>query len=105
MATQTQTQTETFVLQTKASVEPTSEQPTILQDPSVEEPPQPKWLYSKIISAGLSFFMAGVNDGSLGSLIPYVIRNYSIDTNMVSVLYVYHYRITLTFTIYYYTIH
>jgi hypothetical protein len=86
MSTQAQTQTETFILQTKAPVEPTSEQPTILQEPGIEEPPQPKWLYPKIISAGLSFFMAGVNDGSLGSLIPYVIRSYSIDTNMVSVL-------------------
>ncbi|OKP14233.1 Bypass of stop codon protein 6 [Penicillium subrubescens] len=87
MSTRTQTQTETIILQTKAPVEPTSEQPTILQEPEVEDPPQPKWLYPKIISAGLSFFMAGVNDGSLGSLIPYVIRSYSLDTNMISVLY------------------
>jgi hypothetical protein len=31
-------------------------------------------------------FVAGVNDGSLGSLIPYVIRTYDIGTNMVAVL-------------------
>jgi hypothetical protein len=40
----------------------------------------------KIISAGVSFFVAGINDGSLGSLIPYVIRTYGIGTNMVAVL-------------------
>ncbi|KAF3398037.1 Bypass of stop codon protein 6 [Penicillium rolfsii] len=85
MSTQTQTQTESFILPTRAPDRPASEQPTILRE--LEEPPQPKWLYPKIISAGLSFFMAGVNDGSLGSLIPYVTRSYSIDTNMVSVLY------------------
>jgi fucose permease len=43
-------------------------------------------MYAKILSAGLSFFVAGVNDGSLGSLIPYVIRTYDIGTNMVAVL-------------------
>jgi hypothetical protein len=86
MVTQTQTQTESFVLQTKPPAEPTSEEPTILREPEVEEPPQPKWLYPKLLSAGVSFFMAGINDGSLGSLIPYIIRSYAIDTNMVAIL-------------------
>ncbi|KXX79335.1 Bypass of stop codon protein 6 [Madurella mycetomatis] len=41
----------------------------------------------KLISSGFSFFVAGVNDGSLGALIPYVIRSYGITTAVVSVLY------------------
>ncbi|OJJ98600.1 hypothetical protein ASPACDRAFT_44233 [Aspergillus aculeatus ATCC 16872] len=57
------------------------------------EPPEPsiadkRWLYAKILSAGFSFFVAGVNDGSLGSLIPYVIRSYHVSTNLVVVVYV-----------------
>jgi hypothetical protein len=43
-------------------------------------------MYPKILSAGLSFFVAGVNDGSLGSILPYVIRSYDINTDMVAVL-------------------
>lgn len=42
--------------------------------------------YLKLISAGYSFFCAGVNDGSLGPLIPYVLRSYNISTNLVSVV-------------------
>ncbi|EKG11611.1 Major facilitator superfamily [Macrophomina phaseolina MS6] len=41
----------------------------------------------KLISAGFSFFVAGVNDSSLGALIPYLIRSYGINTAMVSVIY------------------
>lgn len=41
----------------------------------------------KLISAGYSFFVAGVNDGSIGALIPYVIRSYGITTAVVSALY------------------
>lgn len=79
----TQTQTETIVLQTRASTEATPTENEISQD---SRPPEPKWIYAKVLSAGLSFFVAGVNDGSLGSLIPYVIRTYDIGTNMVAVL-------------------
>ncbi|KAJ5588318.1 hypothetical protein N7537_010996 [Penicillium hordei] len=79
-----QTQTETIVLQTRASTEPIPTENETFQD---SRPPEPKWIYAKILSAGLSFFVAGVNDGSLGSLIPYVIRTYDIGTNMVAVLY------------------
>lgn len=82
----TQTQTETIVLQTRGSSTQTREpEPDILQD-SEPNQPQTKWLYPKIFSAGVSFFVAGVNDGSLGSLIPYIIRSYDIGTNMVAVL-------------------
>lgn len=82
----TQTQTETIVLQTRAQPEPASEEPTVLQESRTDTHNQPKWLYPKILSAGVSFFVAGINDGSLGSLIPYVIRTYGIGTNMVAVL-------------------
>ena len=87
MSTQTQTKTETFVLQarTPPAAEPSAEEPTIQQESAAEEP-RPKWQYPKIISAGFSFFVAGVNDGSFGALLPYVIRSYSIDTNMVAIL-------------------
>lgn len=79
----TQTQIETIVLQTRASTETIPAENETFQD---SRSPEPKWMYAKILSAGLSFFVAGVNDGSLGSIIPYVIRTYDIGTNMVAVL-------------------
>ncbi|KAJ0419869.1 major facilitator superfamily domain-containing protein [Aspergillus carlsbadensis] len=51
------------------------------------EPPVPRLLLLKLISSGFSFFVAGVNDGSLGALIPYIRTEYGIDTNMVSIVY------------------
>ncbi|KAJ6095377.1 hypothetical protein N7486_006123 [Penicillium sp. IBT 16267x] len=83
----TETQTEIIVLPTRGSSTRTHEsEPNILQE-SEPNQPQTKWLYPKIFSAGVSFFVAGVNDGSLGSLIPHIIRSYDIGTNMVAVLY------------------
>lgn len=41
----------------------------------------------RILSAGFAFFVAGVNDGSFGALVPYVIRNYDITTAIVSSVY------------------
>ncbi|OQE24486.1 hypothetical protein PENSTE_c007G04641 [Penicillium steckii] len=84
MSTQTETraetQTETIILHSVNS--------PIDRPPSNASQDQPiKWLYPKIISAGVSFFVAGVNDGSLGSLIPYIIRDYNVSTNMVSIVY------------------
>ncbi|KAM0254371.1 hypothetical protein ACHAQJ_006840 [Trichoderma viride] len=43
--------------------------------------------YLKLISAGFSFFVAGANDGSIGALIPYIIREYNISTAIVSSVY------------------
>ncbi|KAJ5789947.1 uncharacterized protein N7518_006958 [Penicillium psychrosexuale] len=80
----TQTQIETIVLQTRASTEAIPAENETFQD---SRSPESKWMYAKILSAGLSFFVAGVNDGSLGSIIPYVIRTYDIGTNMVAILY------------------
>lgn len=45
--------------------------------------PQP-WL--KIFSVGFSFFCAGINDSTLGPLIPYLLVSFSIGTGMVAVL-------------------
>lgn len=42
----------------------------------------------KFLTASFSFFVAGVNDGSVGALIPYVIRQYHINTAQTSALYV-----------------
>ena len=44
--------------------------------------------YLKLISAGFSFFVAGVNDGSIGALVPYIIRDYGLNTAIVSSVYV-----------------
>ncbi|KIL90219.1 hypothetical protein FAVG1_05949 [Fusarium avenaceum] len=41
----------------------------------------------KIFSAGFSFFVAGVNDGSIGALIPHIIRDYNVTTAIVSSVY------------------
>lgn len=41
----------------------------------------------KLISACFSFFVAGVNDGSIGALVPYLIRDYNITTAIVSSMY------------------
>ncbi|KAL3467707.1 major facilitator superfamily domain-containing protein [Aspergillus heterothallicus] len=58
---------------------------TLQTDPT--EPPAPRLLLVKLISSGFSFFVAGINDGSLGALIPYIQNEYAIDTNMVSIVY------------------
>jgi hypothetical protein len=39
---------------------------------------------SQLISCGVSFFVAGVNDGSLGALLPYIIRSYGLTTAIAS---------------------
>ncbi|KAK2740520.1 hypothetical protein FQN55_008863 [Onygenales sp. PD_40] len=98
--TQTHTETETIVLQHRGAPQntaTTTTNPTIQAEPEPEPdadthtdtsaPPEIKWLYPKLISAGFSFFVAGVNDGSLGALIPYVLRTYNLQTNLVVVVY------------------
>jgi len=49
--------------------------------------PRLRW---KLISAGFSFFVAGTNDGSMGALLPYILRDYHIGTSLVAVLYGHH---------------
>lgn len=41
----------------------------------------------KLLSSGLSFLVAGINDGSLGALIPYILSTYHISTSMISLIY------------------
>ncbi|KAI6090896.1 MFS general substrate transporter [Hypoxylon rubiginosum] len=41
----------------------------------------------KLIVAGYSFFCAGVNDGTLGPLIPYIISSFSIGTGEIAIIY------------------
>lgn len=41
----------------------------------------------KLIVAGYSFFCAGVNDGTLGPLIPYIISSFSIGTGEIAIMY------------------
>ncbi|CAK7212965.1 hypothetical protein SBRCBS47491_001642 [Sporothrix bragantina] len=41
----------------------------------------------KMISAGFSFFVAGINDGSIGTLVPYLIQDYGINTAIASSVY------------------
>ncbi|KAF7884190.1 uncharacterized protein EAF02_004526 [Botrytis sinoallii] len=44
-------------------------------------------LILKITSSILAFFTAGLNDGSLGSLIPYILDTYSLSTSSIAFLY------------------
>lgn len=52
-------------------------------DSSVTEAKVP---YLKLIASGFSFFVAGVNDGSLGSLLPYVLETYHVSTGLVIIV-------------------
>ncbi|KAJ5301676.1 hypothetical protein N7508_006539 [Penicillium antarcticum] len=78
------TQTQTIILQPTC---PNEANISEYENTQHQSPPEVKWKYPKILSAGLSFFVAGINDGSLGSILPYVIRTYGINTDMVAVLY------------------
>lgn len=53
-----------------------------------QEPIITKTPYLKLFSSAFTFFVAGVNDGSLGALVPYLMRSYHIETSFVSILYV-----------------
>lgn len=41
----------------------------------------------KLISCAFAFFLAGINDGSVGALIPYMLRSYNIGTGSVTATY------------------
>lgn len=93
MATTTQTQTvESYELSSPAPW--TQTEPHDQQVPQPSEPQEPSQNRSsgsldgrtllKVASASFSFFVAGVNDGSVGAIIPYVIREYNVNTAIVS---------------------
>ncbi|XEU97437.1 hypothetical protein FSHL1_002723 [Fusarium sambucinum] len=70
-----------------------SEQPNVRGDATSPDSTGPeskslgRVVYFKILSACFSFLVAGVNDGSVGALIPYMIRDYDINTAIVSSVY------------------
>lgn len=74
------------------SLEPVSEHQEAVQRSSVHniEPPVEVELSRdtmfKLASTGLSFFFSGCNDGSLGALVPYLLRSYNISTDLVSIV-------------------
>ncbi|KAG7152156.1 Bypass of stop codon protein 6 like [Verticillium longisporum] len=41
----------------------------------------------KLLAAGVSFFVSGTNDGSIGALVPYFIRDYELSTAVASIIY------------------
>lgn len=60
----------------------------------IEEPPaesatiqsEPDTPILKLIVAGYSFFCAGVNDGTLGPLIPYILSSFGIGTGEIAIM-------------------
>ncbi|KAG4026465.1 hypothetical protein MFRU_040g00240 [Monilinia fructicola] len=84
---------------------PPPEIPLAILDPEVESlslnvislPPHPPRappefstnfsLILKLASSILAFFTAGLNDGSFGSLIPYILTTYSLSTSSIAFLY------------------
>jgi len=62
--------------QTEALPQPVDDEPTTIDRP----------LALKLISAGLSFVLAGVNDGSLGTLIPYFRQTYNIGFSSTTIM-------------------
>ncbi|TDZ48357.1 Bypass of stop codon protein 6 [Colletotrichum trifolii] len=85
MATITQQQpplTETYELNDSTKQPPVVEPPS---EPANEKIGRAALL--KLIAAGFAFFVSGVNDGSVGPLLPYMIRDYNISTAVVSIIY------------------
>ena len=61
------------------------EQPDEARDAEPEgEPHLDRKTLLRIISAAFSFLVAGSSDGSIGALIPYMIRTHHINTAIVS---------------------
>lgn len=63
-------------------------QPTPFNEPTSTSTPSSSAPHPlKPLSISYAFFCAGINDGSLGPLIPYLLRTYSIQTSFVSIVY------------------
>lgn len=56
------------------------------QQQSPAPAPSPPWLRLKIFGAAFSFFCAGINDSTLGPLVPYILTSFSIGTGEIAVL-------------------
>lgn len=65
-----------------------SNQQQVLDNETPPETKSDRQTYLKLISVAFSFFVAGVNDGSIGALVPYIIRDYGVNTAIVSSVYV-----------------
>ncbi|KAF2226020.1 major facilitator superfamily domain-containing protein [Elsinoe ampelina] len=52
-----------------------------------EEQTMSRLVLCRLLAIGLSFFVTGLNDGSLGALIPYIIRSYNISTGLAAIMY------------------
>lgn len=85
MATTTQTQqTEAHELSSPARWEEPIPSPDPQEPERTSNGHLDKATSLKLLSASFSFFVAGVNDGSVGAIIPYVIRDYEVNTAIVS---------------------
>lgn len=82
MATVTQTDTRSETFELRSSPSPTRDVRDDTEPPHSSKPSTAEFL--KILSAGFSFFVAGVNDGSIGALVPHIIRDYNVTTAIVS---------------------
>lgn len=40
----------------------------------------------KLVGSGFSFFCAGVNDGTLGALVPYILSTFAISTGKIAIM-------------------
>lgn len=69
-------ETASAVVEEHALAQPIEEQPTSID----------RQLALKLISAGFSFFLAGVNDGSLGTLISYFRQTYNIGFSSTTIM-------------------
>lgn len=56
-------------------------------DDNVDNRPPASSVKLKLISCCSSFLIAGLNDGSIGPLVPYFIEHYGISTGLVGVIY------------------
>jgi hypothetical protein len=73
----------------KAPINPDIEQeaPEHDIDAHAQAEPLAKTIKLKLTSCCLSFLVAGLNDGSLGALNPYIILQYGISTGFLSIIY------------------
>ncbi|KAI1312822.1 major facilitator superfamily domain-containing protein [Xylaria venustula] len=62
-----------------------SSEPQITGSEAIEREPATPFL--KLIVAGYSFFCAGVSDGTLGPLIPYILSSFHIGTGEIAIIY------------------
>ncbi|KAF3770790.1 MFS general substrate transporter [Cryphonectria parasitica EP155] len=72
-----------------AGARPGTQQPAVptTTTTTTTSPPSPPWLRLKIFGVAFSFFCAGINDSTLGPLVPYMLTSFSIGTGQIAILY------------------